>query len=156
MPWQMVIRLLTPVVWAIERLSDWIRPNEPIMAAPEEEVLQMAHLSAEEGSILALEARLVQNALRLDEITAEDVMTPRTVVFKLPGSMTLREVGKKVMGWHYSRIPVHQGDNPEAWTGFVRTRAILSPWLRIGSTSPWTSCRSRSNSSPAADPVISS
>ena len=125
-PWQVVIRLLSPVVWSLERLSGLLKPDAPVMAAPEEEVVQLAKLSAEEGSILDVEARLVHNALRLNEITAADVMTPRTVVFKLPSTMTLQTVAETVKEWNYSRIPVHEEGNPEAWTGFVRTRAVLS------------------------------
>ncbi len=126
LPWQAAIVGLTPVVWTVEKVSHWLKPNAPILAAPEEEVLQLARLSAEEGSILDMEARLVRNVLRLDQLTAEDVMTPRPVVFKLPEDLTLDEVSARVKTWHFSRIPIYESDNPESWTGFVRTQEILS------------------------------
>ena len=126
LPWAGAIRLLTPVVWAVEYASGWLKPNEPVMAAPEEEVVQLTRLSAEEGSILAIEATLVSNVFRLNDVTAGDIMTPRPVVFRLADNMTLADVADSVDEWHYSRIPIHAAGDAERWTGWVRTQDILS------------------------------
>src|SRR5262245_56472802 len=83
LPWAGLIRLLYPLIWVAEKLANRLQPDEPPQAAPEEEVKQLAMMSAEEGSILPLEARLVQNVLRLDDVKAGDILTPRSVVFKL-------------------------------------------------------------------------
>lgn len=125
-PWQGAIRAMTPVVWAVEYVSGWLKPNEPVMAAPEEEVVQLSRLSAEEGSILAIEATLVSNVLRLNDVTAAEIMTPRPVVFRLADNMTLAEVADSVDEWHYSRVPIHAAGDTEKWTGWVRTQDILS------------------------------
>lgn len=125
-PWYGAVKVLTPVVWAVEFVSNWLKPNEPVMAAPEDEVAQFARLSAEEGSILDIEANLVHNVLRLNEVSAEDIMTPRPVVFRLPENMALSEVAERVEEWHYSRIPIYAAGDAERWTGWVRTQDILS------------------------------
>ncbi len=124
-PWAAGIAMLFPVIWVIEKLS-WVLKPERSFSAPEEEVNQLAMISAEEGSIMPYEAELVRNVLHLDKVTTRDIMTPRPVVLKLASDMTLREVSEKVKEFTYSRIPVYDCDDPETWKGFVFCRDILS------------------------------
>jgi CBS domain containing-hemolysin-like protein len=125
-PWDGVIRLLSPLIWMIHHSSRLFKPRERVLAAPEEEVQQMAMISAEEGSIMPYEAELVRNVLRLDNLTTRDVMTPRPVVFKLPSDMTLREAAEAAKDWTYSRIPIYAADDPETWEGVAFSRDILA------------------------------
>jgi CBS domain containing-hemolysin-like protein len=124
-PLAVVVVGLRPLVALVQGVSRLVKPRSRVFAAPEEEVRQMAMLSAEEGSILPFEAELVENVLALDKVTARDIMTPRPVVFKLPGDMTVREVAREVPEWTYSRIPIYSPRDPEAWVGFVFSRTIL-------------------------------
>ncbi len=130
LPWAAIIAVLYPLIWCIGHISRWIKPRDPILAAPEEEVHQMAMISAEEGSILPYEAELVRNVLRLDNLKARDIMTPRPVVFKLPSDMKLTDVAPKVEDCSFSRIPVYMSDDPETWKGFVFTREVLAGLAR--------------------------
>jgi CBS domain containing-hemolysin-like protein len=125
LPWGVGIALLYPVIWLVEKLSRLIKP-EHVLSAPEDEVQQMAMISAEEGSITPYEAQLVSNVLHLDRITTRQIMTPRPVVMKLASDMTLREVSEKVKRFTYSRLPVYDADDPETWKGFVLSRDLLS------------------------------
>lgn len=125
LPWNAAIWLMYPITASVERLSRMLKPTEPGAAAPEEEVAQFASLSAEEGSILPLEAKIVHNALKLNEITARDIMTPRVAVFRLPADMAVGEVRRAHEKWTLSRIPVHDPEDPEGWTGVVRAVDIL-------------------------------
>ena len=124
--WAGLIWLLSPVIWVIEKLTKLIQPDAPALAAPEAEVEQLAIISAEEGSILPLEARLVQNVLRLDDVKAADILTPRSVVFKLSADATIGQVRDTVKQWRQSRVPVYDGDDPENWIGLVLVRDILT------------------------------
>jgi CBS domain containing-hemolysin-like protein len=125
LPWSALIRLLYPVIWLIQQLSQFLKPRQS-MAAPEEEVQQMALLSAEEGSIMPHEAEMVSNVLQLDTVKTRDIMTPRPVVFKLSTDMTLREVSKKVKQWTHTRVPIYDSAEPESWKGFVFSRDVLT------------------------------
>nr|MDJ0767059.1 CNNM domain-containing protein [Myxococcota bacterium] len=95
LPWAGVIKMLHPIIWAVQHVAQVFKPSDPVLAAPEEEVQQMAMVSAEEGSIMPYEADLVRNVLRLDNVKARDIMTPRPVVFKLTADMTHRAVADK-------------------------------------------------------------
>jgi CBS domain containing-hemolysin-like protein len=124
-PWAAGIAMLFPVIWLIEKLSRVLKPGH-ILSAPEDEVHQLAMISAEEGSIMPYEAVLVRNVLHLDKVTTRDIMTPRPVVMKLSSDMTLAEVFEKTKEFTYSRIPVYDCDDPESWKGLVFSRDILS------------------------------
>ncbi len=125
-PWGWIVTGMTPVIWCVERMTRLLKPAEPVLSAPEEEVEQMARMSAEEGSIMSYEAELVRNVLRLDNVRAREIMTPRPVVLKLPDSLTLKEAFDRVKDWVYSRIPIYCSDDPETWIGFVMSRDILA------------------------------
>lgn len=126
LPWAFMIRVMFPLVWLAQRASQWIKPSDRVFSAPEDEIEFLAAIGAEEGSIYPLEARLVKNVLNLNEVRANEIMTPRAVVFKLPAQMKLREVAKNVKQWTHSRIPLYDEKDPEKWVGVVRTREILS------------------------------
>ncbi|MCA9169389.1 MAG: DUF21 domain-containing protein [Planctomycetales bacterium] len=126
LPWQFVVSGMSPVIWAVARITRSLKPDEPFLTAPEEEVEQMARMSAEEGSIWNYEADLVRNVLQLDDIRARQIMTPRPVVLKLPDQMTLKEAFERIKDWVYSRIPVYSSEDPETWIGYVMSRDILA------------------------------
>ncbi len=123
-PLQAVLVLLFPMVWLTETVTRAIR-GQPQPMAPEDEVQQMAKISAEEGSILPMEADLVHNVLRLNDVRAREILTPRNVVFKLPGDVTVAEVRDQVLHLPFTRIPVHAEGDPEHWEGVVLLRDIL-------------------------------
>ena len=126
LPWRAAIAVLSPLVWIVGRVSEWLKPSGQVFAAPEEEVMQLAQISAEEGSISGEEAAMVRNVLALNDLLAKDVMTPRTVVFRLPSDLTLSEADEQVVAWTHSRIPIFDPDEPDRWTGLVRATDILS------------------------------
>jgi CBS domain containing-hemolysin-like protein len=125
LPWAGIIKFLSPLIWFVEKMATRLHPEEPPQAAPEEEVEQLAMISAEEGSILPLEARLVQNVLRLDDVKAGDILTPRSVVFKLSADATIGQVRDSAKQWKQSRVPVYEVD-AENWIGLVLARDILT------------------------------
>ena len=123
-PLHALIIPLSPLIWATQAVTRLVR-RRPQPVAPEDEVQQFAQMSAEEGSILPEEAALVKNVLRLNEVRAQDILTPRNVVFKLPATHTVHDLRDVVGTLPYSRIPVYDHDDPEHWTGVVNRRDLL-------------------------------
>jgi CBS domain containing-hemolysin-like protein len=118
-PLDLLIKGLFPVVWLTQRIARVIQSSERPRIAPEEEVWHFAALSAEEGSILPFEAELIKNVLQLNDVAAEDVMTPRTVVKRIPSRATVGELKDVAPTWQHTRIPVFDSRDPEKWIGFV-------------------------------------
>jgi CBS domain containing-hemolysin-like protein len=78
--------------------------------ASREELLAMAEISEDEGSIDEQEGDIIENLMKLDEIAIEEVMTPRAVVFALNQNRTVGEVVEKHSPIAFSRIPVFDED----------------------------------------------
>ena len=89
-----------------------------------EEVSAMANMGEEEGVIDNSENKVIQNIIKLDDIKAYDVMTPRVVAAIAPESMTLKQFYKQEELSHNSRIPVY-ADSPEFITGYIMRYDVL-------------------------------
>ena len=124
-----IIQIMVWIVYPLALLCRWlsrtINQNAPSQQPTEEEVLVMADLAAEGGTILPNELKWVENVLRLNDVTVHQLMTPRHVVFSLPADMPLDSAG--VIGGRlvHSRIPVTEGDDLDQVIGIVLRRTIL-------------------------------
>ncbi|MBQ9818736.1 MAG: DUF21 domain-containing protein [Bacteroidales bacterium] len=119
-----LILLLFPIVWLIEKLRDAISDDEPDTTISREEVSAMANIGEEEGVIDNSENKVIQNIIKLDDIKAYDVMTPRIVAATAPESMTLKQFYKQDELSHNSRIPVWS-ESPEFITGYILRYDVL-------------------------------
>jgi len=125
LPLATIIKVIYPLVWFSQQMARVLRRAKLAKVAPEEEVEQLAMLSAREGSILTFESDLVRNVLALDQIRAKDIMTPRPVVFRLPSNVTVKEVAASVSAAPHARIPVYAADDPDDWTGVAMRADVL-------------------------------
>lgn len=128
-PLAWVITGLSPLIWLLERLTHFLRPEQPILRAPEHEVIQFAKLSAAEGSILRLEAELIERVLLLNDMTAGQLMTPRQDVFDLPATASLAEIKDSVGTWPHARVPLRDADGT-GWKKLVIRRDVLTHLAR--------------------------
>ncbi len=77
-------------------------------AVKEEQLLSIVEQSKLEGIVDQEEVNMIENVLELDEMTAEQIMTPRTDVIALPVTADLPEVIKMLHNTGHSRIPVYE------------------------------------------------
>lgn len=104
-------KLLAPVLFVLEPLILKITGGRGVSLpfATEEEVKFMLDAGAKAGTIETEEVKMIKNVFQLNDITAEDAMTPRIYVFGLEGSLKLGDVQDQLFQSHYSRIPVFDG-----------------------------------------------
>lgn len=86
-------------------------------------------IGVEEGSLLPEEAIWVTNALRLNDKTAHELMTPRTVVLWVPAEQRLAEVDTRAGHWTHSRVPVCRENDPDQVAGLIYRREIFETLL---------------------------
>ncbi|MCB1122086.1 MAG: CBS domain-containing protein, partial [Verrucomicrobiae bacterium] len=111
--------------WVSEKLTKLLSRKDGVEGqVSRDEVVALAQLGLNEGVIEENENKIIRNLIRLRKIQVEDIMTPRTVVSKLPESMTCGEVLHGDSVTRFSRIPVH-GEHAEEITGYVLKRKIL-------------------------------
>ena len=85
------------------------------------ELREIQVIGQEEGVLEEHENLLVENAFRLDELTAWDVMTPRVDVFAWEESRKLAEIVEELSRVPYSRVPVY-GASVDDITGILYVR----------------------------------
>lgn len=127
-PIQAMIWSVWPLAWVSVKLTEKLTRRREAAGPSEEEILVMADLAHKSGKVLPEEHSWIQNALRLDRVTARNLLTPRPVVEWLPASLTVAEaVGRKLV---HSRIPVVEGDDLAQTRGVVHRRDIYDCLVR--------------------------
>ena len=121
---RVLIVLMYPIVILIELITKLIQKDDDEAAVSREEVSAMANVGEEEGVIDKDENRIIQNVIKLDNVKAYDVMTPRVVCQTASENMSLKNFYKDKDFEHYSRIPVYS-ESPEYITGYIlRSEAL--------------------------------
>ena len=121
---QVLIIMTYPLVVFLEFLSKWLAKAENEDKVSREEVIAMAELGEDEGTIEESESTVIENVLMLDDILVEEVLTPRSVIFAVNKTNSVREVLDKYNDIEFSRIPVYE-DGLDNIIGIVRRHVLL-------------------------------
>ena len=121
---QVLIIMTYPLVVFLEFLSKWLAKAENEDKVSREEVIAMAELGEDEGTIEESESTVIENVLMLDDIPVEEVLTPKSVIIALEKTSTVREVLDKYNDIEFSRIPVYE-DGLDNIIGIVRRHVLL-------------------------------
>jgi len=121
---QVLIIMTYPLVVFLEFLSKWLAKGENEDKVSREEVIAMAELGEDEGTIEESESTVIENVLMLDDISVEEVLTPRSVIFAVNKTNSVREVLDKYNDIEFSRIPVYE-DGLDNIIGIVRRHVLL-------------------------------
>ena len=122
---RVLIIILFPIVILVQWLTKLIaKKDEEETAVSREEVAAMADMGEDEGVIDEDENKIIQNVIKLGEVKAYDVMTPRVVAATAPEKMTLKQFYRSDEYGHFSRIPVY-AEEEDFITGYVlRSEAL--------------------------------
>ena len=121
---QVLIIMTYPLVVFLEFVSKWLAKAENEDKVSREEVIAMAELGEDEGTIEESESTVIENVLMLDDISVEEVLTPRSVIFAVNKTNSVREVLDKYNDIEFSRIPVYE-DGLDNIIGIVRRHVLL-------------------------------
>ena len=104
--------------------------NTDANSLTKEELLESMLISEDEGVIDEKESDVIENILNLDNIKVAEVLTPRSVVFALDETITIKEVIEtKEDIFKFSRIPVYH-ESIEDVVGIVMTKKIFQQALK--------------------------
>ena len=118
-----MIFITFPLVWLLEHMQKLISSRSTQVSVSREDISAMVSVATEEEVIEKEEKKMIQNLLKLDELTAHEIMTPSAVVEMAEGSMTIREFYESDLS--HSRIPVYDDENDEYVIGYVLRQEIL-------------------------------
>ena len=120
-----LIWLTYPVILMTLFVTNRISKNKKgINTLSKAELLASTLLSEDEGLIDEKESDLIENILLLDEVKVKDILTPRSVVFALEESKSIKEIMTDKNLYSFSRIPIYSGSIDNI-TGMVLTKKIF-------------------------------
>jgi CBS domain containing-hemolysin-like protein len=121
---RLLIGLLLPLIWLSEGVTRLIARRRDVHAVDRQEFVALADLGHKAGQIDERESRIIRNLFRLASLTAEDIMTPRTVMYALQRDSTVAAALAARPDAAFSRIPLYGRDLDDV-TGFILKDELL-------------------------------
>ena len=124
-PLSWICTIMTPISKVVGLVVRFLLKSEEQETDSDEEIMLLAEKSEKEGTLTSNEREVINNALSLDEVLVDEIMTPRTVVYTIDADESIGTLFQKERNIPFARIPVYQGQTDNI-TGIVRRRDILS------------------------------
>jgi CBS domain containing-hemolysin-like protein len=132
---QCTIAVLTPVVWALQAITNLLNKDKKQSTISREEMGALAELGVQQGTIDKEESKILSNLLRFNSLCARDVMTPRTVIFGLTMNATVSDVMSADAPLRFSRIPLFEQGIDDVKGYILKDRLLLEAAQGRGQTS---------------------
>ena len=120
-----LIYLTYPFVFLSSYFSKIFASENHQQKVSRQEVVAMAEMGEDEGSIREKESDIIENLFNLNDVVAEDVMTPRSVIFALQKDSTVGDVVGKHTPIAFSRIPIFDKDMDDI-LGFIHRYDLVN------------------------------
>ena len=120
-----LIYLTYPFVFLSNYFSKIFASENHQQKVSRQEVVAMAEMGEDEGSIREKESDIIENLLNLNDVVAEDVMTPRSVIFALQKDSTVGDVVGEHTPIAFSRIPIFDKDMDDI-LGFIHRYDLVN------------------------------
>ncbi len=137
---KLLLILLAPLVWVSQLITKKLKNKEVKSVFSREDIVAITSVSEEGGVIGKSESAVIRNLLSLDELTAHDIMTPRSMLQMVDESMSLQSFYDQHKPFRFSRIPVH-GENQDDITGFFLKDELLQQILEGKGQDPLSSIK---------------
>ena len=116
--------VLTPFVWLSNQLTKILKKEKDKSVFSRQDFAAITEVANESGAFDKGDYTLIKNVLQFDELTAEDVMTPRTVMVMAEETQTLKEFYEQNQPMTFSRIPLYH-ESKDAITGILLKDDLL-------------------------------
>jgi len=124
------IWLTYPIILLTLFVTNRISKDTDTMSLTKAELIESTLLSEDEGVLGEKESDVIENILLLDKIRIKEILTPRTVVFALDSSRSIKDIVENESAiFKFSRVPVYK-DSIENTTGMVMTKKIFQQALK--------------------------
>jgi CBS domain containing-hemolysin-like protein len=123
--------ILKPAILATNGSANWIlrrlgiEPAEELRSARSpQELVSLVRRSARHGSLDEVTATLVDRSLKFGELTADELMTPRSKIVVLQADDTVADLVAAATETGFSRFPIVEGDLDET-IGIVHVKQVF-------------------------------
>ena len=126
----LLMTLLTPVIYLIDKLSNWIlrflhiSSDGNTFSITEKELKTYVDVSHEGGVIETEERELIYNVFDFGDTVAKDIMIPRIQMTTVPIDASYQELLSTFQASMFTRIPVYE-DDPDHIVGVVNIKDFI-------------------------------
>lgn len=132
-PLYWIMLVLTPVVYIFIGIKKGImrifKPQKKQVSVTEQELKYIIEEIEDEGVLEKQESELVRSALDFDEITAEEILTPRVDVVSVEADASTETIKDLFIEEHYSRIPVYE-DSIDNIIGVLYSKDFFTAYVK--------------------------
>ncbi len=127
---RLLMMILTPVIFLVDMLSNWILRLLHIssegnnFSITEKELKTYVDVSHEGGAIESEERTLIYNVFDFGDTVAKDIMIPRIQMTTVPLSATYQELLSTFQSCMFTRLPVYDED-PDHIIGIVNIKDFI-------------------------------
>jgi len=120
--------ILMPIIFLLDLLVKGLlilTNSQTKQLVTDEELIAMASIGEEEGSLDTQERELIENVLEFNDIHVGEIMTPRVHIVAMPEVYDLDEAARFIVNHPHSRIPVYR-ETLDNIVGICSVKYLLS------------------------------
>lgn len=129
-PMRWITWIFTPFIFVLNGLGNFILKlmnlppaGKSSLVHSAEELDMLVNASYEEGVLNETEKEMLHNVFKFSDLTAKQVMVPRTDMICIPMCMPLEELKAVTLEHQYTRYPVYEGDIDHI-TGLIHVKDL--------------------------------
>jgi putative hemolysin len=125
---------MKPVVWVLTKSSNLVlrffgdRTSFAEARLSPEEIQELVEEAARVGSLDGKSSEIASRALDLRDLTARDLLVPRSRIVSLPVDASAEAVRERLRERKFNRMPVYAGSEDNV-VGYVALKDLVSPLL---------------------------
>jgi CBS domain containing-hemolysin-like protein len=128
---RVLVIVLKPFVWLGQQLTNLMGQKHDEAYYIRHEIEAMAEIGSESGALHQDESEIIRNLLNFRHAKLCDLMTPRTVLFKIHKDLTVNQYLSEHGSSSFSRVLVFDKDTDDI-IGFVHKNDIMLAYHRLG------------------------
>ena len=112
-----------PLIWMSQKVTNLLgKGNEGQYIR--QELSAMSKMGKDTGELSEQESQILTQMLSIKDMHVSDIMTPRTVIFKLPTHITNAQFVDQYLSSPFTRFPIYQDDRDNV-IGYVNRNDII-------------------------------
>ncbi len=131
-PMNVLTLIFNPFIWVLNGFGNLVlkilnipHSHKGSLVHSTEELDMLVNASFDGGELNETEKDMLHNVFKFSDLTAKQVMVPRTDMICIPIDMPLEELNKLAIENQYTRYPVYEEDIDHI-TGFVHVKDLFS------------------------------
>lgn len=117
-------KIFLPIIWTMEKLTNLLVGNHKSEKISEEELRALAMVGVEQGTIEKNEGAMIEKLFKFNDISAEDIMTPRVELVYALDTSSMEEIAIEIEKHGITRCLVVK-ETTDNVLGFIHAQDVL-------------------------------